>query len=588
MGLESTLLIGKQSLLVNQAALQTIGHNIANAGVEGYSRQEIVLASNPNTERFLGAGVRVETVRQKVDRYLNDQIARFKSNEASLAAQAEGVQLADAFLNESGIDGGINGAINNFFAAAEDLATSPEGAAERNGLINSAETLVGKFNRLGRSIEGLQAQVDQDIGRAIKSVNLYAQRIATLNSSITTGEVSGNTENDLRDERQRNIESLSEQLGTSVLEEENGASLVIVANSVPLIARGIANKLVGIQDPDNVVGDSPPTALKRVIFEDKGNSQINITSRVTGGKIGGLIEFRDKTLKNLLAEIDTIAATIVNEVNKIHRQGFGLDGSTNLDFFQPLALKIQRSSSNSTDAVTGKFNVQSISANSKIFDSTALTMSDYKIEFETSATFTITDTDTDVKLNATQVSIDGGPLGTDSAVTTFNLIGGSVTAEFEGIRAAIQKFSGDPKSGDSFNISIRKGAAKSLAFNKLLVADNNKLATAGTPDSPGDNTSALAFADLRGKAVVGRGVVTISGYLNNIFSNFGALGEKIIEQHEVADQIKSNLSINREAVSGVSLDEELAAVILYQQNFGASAKMISTVSLLLQQIMDLL
>ena len=588
MGLQTALTIGKESLLVTQAALQTVAHNIANAGVEGYSRQEVVLVNNPPVTGFIGTGVRLETVRQVVDRFLNAQIARFKSEDGSLSAQASGVLATEAFLNESGTEGGIAGAINKFFAAAEDLGTTPEGAAERNGLVNAAGILAEKFNRLGKAVEDLQIGADRNITRAIDEVNQFAERIARLNSDILVGEASGDTENDLRDERRRILEDLSERVDVNVIEETNGSLLIFVGRSAALVSQRIFNKLVGEQNPNNVVGNTPPVALQRVLFEDRGNVRVDISSRITNGKIGGLLEFRDTTLKNLLDDINTIAATIVNEVNIIHKQGFGLDGSTNLDFFQPLKVSLKGGSSNSKDVATGNPNVQSVLSNSKIFDATALTMADYKLEFTSSTTFTITDTDTNQKLNATQVSIDGGPLGTDPAVTTFNFTGGSVTAEFEGIRIVVQKFSGDPQTGDSFTVSVRTGAAKKFAFNNLLAADISKIATAGVPGSPGDNANALKLANLRGDVVAGRNTATISDFMNGIISNFGSLSRNITDRQEVTSQVKDALNTNREEVSGVSIDEEMVSIILFQQNFAASAKVISTITDLLQQVIDII
>ncbi|MFC1492097.1 flagellar hook-associated protein FlgK [Nitrospinota bacterium] len=588
MGLQSALNIGRQSILANQAALQTIAHNISNAGVEGYSRQEVVLANNPPTAGFLGTGVHIETVRQLVDRFLNAQITRFKADEGSLNAQAEGILLAEAFLSESGTEGGINGAINNFFLAAEDLATSPESAAERNALINAAETLVDKFNRLGGAIEDLQVEADRDITRAITEVNQFVERIAFLNDKIRVSETAGDTANDLRDERQRILEQLSERIDVSSVEEDDGAFLLFVGRSSPIVQKGVFNKIVGIQDSDNVVPTAPPVALQRVFFEDNSGVQTDITARISGGEIGGLLKFRDTTMKDLIEDVNNIAATIVNEVNIIHRQGFGLDESTNIDFFQPLNLTIDAASTNSKDTLTNNRNVQAILSNSRIFDPTALTMADYEVEFTSATTFTITAADTNQKLDATKVSINAGPFGTDSTVTEFNYSGGKVTAEFEGLRVSIQNFGGSPEKDDKFTVSVKKGAARDIRLNGLVVADVNKVAAAGTPGLPGDNTNALALADLRAKTVAGRDSATINEFMNGIISNFGTLGGDIVEQQGITTQVKDALNANREATSGVSIDEELTFILQFQQNFGASARMIATITDLLQQIIDIL
>jgi len=591
MGLGSLLNIGKQSLLVNQAALQTIGHNIANAGVDGYSRQEVIPQNNPALETnygFLGTGVRVDTVRQLSDRFLNTQITKFKSELGALRSQSEGAVLAEAFLNEAGTEAGINASINKFFLSAEDLATAPEGVAERNGLVNSAEILIEKFNSLGVAIEDMMITADNDILRAIAEVNQLVTKMGELNTRITVSETNGNTANDLRDERQRTLENLSELTDTSFIEEKDGALLVFVGRSVPFVSKGVSNKLVGVNNPDNVVGNSPPVALKLVKFEDKAGNQTDLTTRITGGEIGGLIKFRDTTLKELLDNVNNIAATLVNEVNIIHRSGFGLDGSTDLDFFQPLKISVSASSSNSKDATTSNKNVQAILSDSRIIDPTTLTMADYKIDFTSATTFTLTDVDTNQKLDATKVSINGAPLGTDSSITEFAMSGSTVTAEFEGLRVAVQKFGGNPEKGDSFDISIRKGAAKALALNQLIAADTNKVAAADAPNIPGDNGNALALANLRGKTVASRDSASIGGFMNVIISNFGTLSADLASRYELSEQVTDSLKATREEVAGVSIDEEMANILLFQQNFNASSHLMSIVSELMKSILDIL
>lgn len=591
MGLQSVLNIGKQSLALNQTALQTIGHNIANAGVEGYSRQEVVPTTNVPIQGnfgFLGTGVQIDTVRQMVDRFLNAQIVRQTASVGSLDVQAEGIQLAETFLNESGTESGINAAINEFFSAAEDLATTPEGAAERNAILNAATILVRDFNRLGTSIEDLQIEANRDITRAISEVNQFAKRIAELNNQISAAETTGNTANDLRDERQRNLEMMSKLVDVNFIEETDGALLVFVGQSAPLVSKGIAGQLVGVENPDNVAGKVPPVALQKVSYQTPSGLQTDITTRISGGEIGGLLTLRDTTYPNLLDEIDKLAATVVNEVNMIHQQGFGLDGSTNINFFQPLKVNVDALNANSRNTTTGQPNIQAVASNSVIIDPSKLTIANYKVEFTSSTTFTITDADTGLKLNATQVSIDGGALGTDPTVTSFTYGGGSITADFEGLRVAIQNFAGTPVKGDAFTVSVREGAARDMALNSLVKNDISKIATSGMPNTPGDNTGALALANLRGATVAGGGSTTISEFMNTIISNFGTEGRDVISQQDLTNQVGDSLRVTREQVSGVSIDEELADIVKFQQNFGATSRLMSITSELLEDILNIL
>jgi len=261
MGLQSVLNLGKNSLAQNQTALQTIGHNIANASVEGYSRQEVVPTNNPPTQSgfgFLGTGVRVETIRQVVDRFLNGQIVQVKSDLAALTARAGAMRLAETFLNEGISEGGLNSALIRFFLSAEALSARPEGAPERTDFLNAALNLAQEFNTLANLFQDLQVQANRDISRAIGEVNEIVARIADLNVRIQTAEAGGQTANDLRDERQRSLERLSQLINIDTFEDPDGAVIVIVGKGFPIVQKGEATQIKGIENPDNVVGAAPP------------------------------------------------------------------------------------------------------------------------------------------------------------------------------------------------------------------------------------------------------------------------------------------------------------------------------------------
>ena len=590
MGLQSILNLGKNALTQNQVALQTIAHNIANAGVEGYSRQEAVSANTPPTQHnfgFLGTGVRVETIRQAADRFLNGQIVNIKAEFEAFRARSEAMKLAETFLNEGASGTGISSALVRFFATAEALAARPEGSPERTDFLNAASNLAQVFNTTARSLQELQVQADRDIVRSVAEVNDLVGRMADLNSRIQVAEAGGNSANDLRDERQRVLERMSELVGVSAIEDQEGSFLVIAGRSFPIVQKGDGAKLKTVDNPDNVVGTIPPVALKQVYFESLGGELTDITDRISIGQIGGLLQFRDGTIGSLLDDLNSLAATITNEVNIIHRQGFGLDGSTNLDLFNPLKISVDPSSANSRDQASNNPMAQAVLSDSRIFDPTVITGAKYTIQFTSSTSFNVIDAETGLKLDATKVSVNGGPFGSDSSVVDFTYSGTQVSVEFEGLRVTIQNFAGAPQKDDSFTVSVRKDVARTIAVNSVVLGDISKVAAAGMPGFPADNTNILAVADLRGRAVAQRRSSTVGDYLSSILSTFGTEARDVRGREDLTKQFADTLKEARESVAGVSIDEELANVVRYQQNFGATARMMSITSELLQDIIEI-
>ncbi|CAM6054225.1 unnamed protein product [Sphagnum tenellum] len=62
----------------------------------------------------------------------------------------------------------------------------------------------------------------------------------------------------------------------------------------------------------------------------------SITHLISGGKIGALLELRDKTLTNIVDRLDDMAFNLVNSVNEIHSQGKTSNGVAGVNFFKPL------------------------------------------------------------------------------------------------------------------------------------------------------------------------------------------------------------------------------------------------------------
>ncbi|MEK6710466.1 MAG: flagellar hook-associated protein FlgK [Nitrospinota bacterium] len=590
MGLQSILNLGKNSLFQNQVALQTIAHNIANAGVEGYSRQEAIAVSTPPTQHsfgFMGTGVRVETIRQASDRFLNNQIIQIKTELSAFSARSEAMRLTETFMNEGSSDTGISSVLVKFFQSAEALSVRPEGAPERTDFLNAAANLARAFNETANSLQNLRVQADRDITQAVQEVNDLAGRVADLNSRIQVSESGGNSANDLRDERQRLMERMSELANVDALEDPEGAFLVIVGRSFPIIQKGDAASLQALENPDNVVATTPPVALKKVNFKSLGGETTDITSRISGGQIGGLLRFRDGTVGKLLDDLDNLAATIVNEVNLIHRRGYGLDGSTNVNFFNPLSISVGAASTNSRAAGTLNPNVQAVLTDSRIYDPSVVTGAKYTILFTSPTTFNVIDAETGQKLGATKVSVNGAPFGTDASVTDFTYAGTQVAVEFEGLRVAIQNFGGAPQKDDSFTVSIRKDTARNIAVNSQVLGDISKVAAAGLPGVPADNANILAIANLRGETVAQRRSSTVGDFLSSILSTFGTESRDVRGRETLLQQFHDTLTEARESAAGVSIDEELANIVRYQQNFGATARMMTITSELLQDILEI-
>src|SRR5574343_363355 len=158
------LTLGPRAMFANQAALQTIGQNIANANTPGYSRQEVVLTTPEGQftgAGYFGKGVNVQTVTRSHNEFLTREAAASKSQafmDNSMQAQLQ--QLEKVFPTG---DEGLGQAANQFLNALVDVASRPNDPSARQVVLGRAQELAARFSNAGEQLQQLQAGVVSDL-----------------------------------------------------------------------------------------------------------------------------------------------------------------------------------------------------------------------------------------------------------------------------------------------------------------------------------------------------------------------------------------------------------------------------------------
>ena len=400
-GLLSIFNTGANSLLAHQRALQVVSQNLANVNTPGFSRQEAVFAPTETVtigKTQIGTGVEVTQIRQVVNTFVEHQINVSQQDLGRLQAQADGfVRLEGVFPDTT--DQGLNKALTEFFNAFRDVSTSPEGLTQRTVLLNKASALTAQFNQASSALSQLRRDLNTQVSQTITDVNTKASQIAVLNGKITTAEASGQTANDLRDQRGQLLNELGKQIEIHSFEDASGQVSVFVGRGNLLVERNTTYALAGAASASN-------GGFLNVFY--KGT---DISGFIGNGALKGLISQRDTTIPNATSQIDTLAASLANEVNKIHVNGYGLDGSTGNNFFSAVSVTAAPQSTNTGSATIGS---GAITANG------LLTMHDYQIRFSTPTTYSIVDvaTGATVKGNYTGTAITAPTSSAPALVTT--------------------------------------------------------------------------------------------------------------------------------------------------------------------------
>ncbi len=366
----SLLGIGTSALLTSQGNLATTSHNISNVNTEGYTRQRVDQSTripNYSGDQYFGTGVQISSVERIYDNFLASQVRTYTSQEAQQNTYMTYSQQVDDLLGASDLS--ISAGLSEFFNAANEVADDPTSIAARQLFVTQGELLANRFNTMDTRLTQLDAQVDYDLTVSIDEINNISTGIADLNQAITEARGQGAEPNDLLDQRDRLITRLSGLVSVTAIEQSNGSVNILVGNGQALVAGVSSVKLSTITDNST----SPPR-----LGVGFGNNQINITSQLTGGQVGGALEFRRNTIDDTRAELDLLAQSVVEGINAVHNNatniadgGQGsvdLNGNDGGDFFDPANITAatisvaitdprQIAASSKFDAATGSVNI---------------------------------------------------------------------------------------------------------------------------------------------------------------------------------------------------------------------------------------
>jgi flagellar hook-associated protein 1 FlgK len=268
------------------------------------------------------------------------------------------------------------------------------------------------------------------------------------------------------------------------------------------------------------------------------------------------MRIRDEVVGTASAQLDRVAATLALQFNRTHAQGYGLDGSTGNDFFSGL-----------TPTVTGAgANQGGANVTAAIVDLNAVTVDDYEVVFTSPGQF-------DLK-NLTQ----------GTTVSTGNAYTSGMTVDVDGIRLTLADGTGAPAAGDGFKVSVSKDQA--LNISRVLTGADQVAAAQTAAGVPGDNRNALALSDLE-RAPLMDGTLTLGEKVADVAGQVGLEQQSVEQAYSAQSLVMDGLKTRRAEVSSVSLDEEAAKLIQFQQAFNASAKLIRVADELLQTVINM-
>lgn len=514
----------RRSLFTQTTALNTTGHNIANANTEGYTRQRVNMrAANP-IEAFglsnstvpgqLGTGVEFSSIDRIRAKFLDDQYRGENSANGSWSIQSDTLSKLEAIVNEPS-NTGIRTVLDNFWKSWSDLSKNPEDPTARKIVVQTAQSLTDAMNYMSTQLNNLDQDLITNIDVKGKEIQSYLNSISDLNQSITKIEGMGDKANDLRDQRDLMVDKLSKIINVNVIETDTGYNVSLGGQPLVQGAEVSANVDSAFLNNAYASGD------------------------MKGGEVFGMIMSSTTFVADYKKQLDVMANTLAN----------------------------------------GNMEV-TVPAGSNLPEGTVLT-NDAKITLIDGTTST---------LGAGQAMPKGAKLNED------------VKTIVKGLNGLHQLGYGmNGSSGRPFFTAGDNGSeitAGNIKLNKDIAADVSLFATSlrttiGADGNPqvikGNNTLALLMSNAKDNLITtpdGTKTGTIASYLGSMIGQLGIQSQEAKRQTDNSDYLVDQVNSRRQSVSGVSLDEEMSNMLVFQHAYSAAARFMTTYDEMLDKLIN--
>jgi len=305
--------IGLKALLTAQSALDNVGHNISNASTPGYSRQHLLMSADPAIllrGLAVGNGVSAQQILRTADALLHRRLVLQQSSISQLDQRLTGMSQVESLFSEPG-DRGLNNLMQSFYSALSSLSSSPEDLVQRTGAVQAGQSLSGRFNELAKSLALERKDNASQVGAQVSQVNTLSAQVAKLNKEIAAFESSGAAANDLRDQRDRALQGLSQLVNITTSEGSDGY-VTVLTNGALLVGKTKAYQL------------SATIASDGTVLVRAGNNLRPVN--VSGGSIGGLVHLSQSFVPDLLAQLNAVAHSLIRASNHAHSTGIPAGG----------------------------------------------------------------------------------------------------------------------------------------------------------------------------------------------------------------------------------------------------------------------
>lgn len=567
-------------LNAGQAGLAVASQNVANANTEGYAKK--VSNQSPQVINGVPNGVAVDVITRLTNDFLNTELKNATSDYQQAAVVDEFFQLMQNFFGSPGSNTSFADDFAGFMSDMESLANTPENAALRFDVVSGGVILADTISKLARDLQSLRFQADQEIDAAVNRVNDLAAEIDELNIQIKKiSSVNGSTA-DLEDKRDLAVRRIAAEIDVNTFVRADGRMALFTRAGKTLVDD---RRQIIEYSPASTVNVATVFSEMRVFNTDVSGAAVGqgeqlvsngtsstVTSTLQSGRLAGLLQSRDSDLPDLANALDAIANTIRDQINAVHNLGTGFPPPTDLTGTRTVA------ASDAFEA-TGTVRIAVTDATGAIVDVQDL---DLTALGATTVGLLATNITTALAGNATAAVINGtlvitatdanngiavNPAGTAETTT------GETFSHFFGLN---DFFTGTGSTDLAVNTNVQNDASRISTGLLSTTAAVSEVAISVGDNRTAQDLAAIAdqlfsFSSVGGLPAMTVTITDFAGAMIGLNSARAANATDVQEQREF---VLENIQNRHSSDTGVNIDEELANMVLFQNAFTMSARML--------------
>ena len=594
MSISQILQNGLSGLRASQAGLAAISQNVANANTVGYSRQSVSLEQQ--VINGVSSGVTVGDTKRLVDNFLTREVQIQKASEGQAKVVSEFYNNIQTRFGTPGGNNSLSADLSRFGAALETLAINPEDPALRFNVVSTGVSVARGISELAAGMQTLRGQADSGVDQTVDQINAQLSTVFTLNAAISRIKAQGGNTAALEDQRDVTLNELSKNIAISTFTRTSGEITILAQGGLTLLDTELreldyspatsvsANTTFGAVNLFTLNGDGQRVGSAQILVGAGVSSAV--VNNVTGGHLKGLLDVRDKVLPDLDAQISTLASTVRSEYNALHNSGSSFPAVNSLTGTRSVT-------NGDAFAATGNLRIAVLNADGTLVADA--------VDIDLTATGATT-----VGALVATINTALGANGSAAVVNGKLVISATDSTKGIAINTRDSKVTGTTQGFPDFfglNDFFIGAGGTDFAVRTDIISDPSrismgKLSTTATSGksglSVGDNSVITSLSGLTQKGIsfaavsgLPAGTFTLEEYSGAILGLNAVQAARAEESAELQGDLLDNLVFRKTSLTGVNIDEELANILVFQNSFAASARVINSAQELFDALLSI-